>query len=262
MRVIDFHCHIYPQKIAQKAVKSVGEFYNIDMNADGTAEELIKSGEKCGITNYVVHSVAIDKDHVKTINDYITSECECHKEFVGFMTMHADFEDKIQEAERCRALGLKGVKIHPDTQKYDMDDERMYEFYDYLQAQKMPLLIHCGDYRYSYSHPSRLKKIMDDFPNLVAIGAHFGGWSLQDLALEYLKDTNCYFDTSSSFEYIGLKRAKELINIYGAERMLYATDFPMWKPEDELKRFFDIGLEDWQNELILYKNAQKILNLK
>ena len=84
---------------------------------------------------------------------------------------------------------------------------------------------------------------------------------MYDLALEYLKDTNCYLDTSSSLEYIGLKRAKELINIYGAERMLYGTDFPMWSPEEELKKFMNIGLTQSQNELVLYKNAQQILNL-
>ena len=90
MSIIDFHCHIYPEKIAEKAVKSVGEFYNIEMDAKGTSEHLIKLGSKCGITNYVVHSVAVDKDHVQTINNYIASECEEHKEFIGFMTMHAD----------------------------------------------------------------------------------------------------------------------------------------------------------------------------
>ncbi|MBE7046123.1 MAG: amidohydrolase [Ruminococcaceae bacterium] len=261
MSIIDFHCHIYPEKIAEKAVKSVGEFYNIEMDAKGTSEHLIKLGSKCGITNYVVHSVAVDKDHVQTINNYIASECEEHKEFIGFMTMHADYENKLEEAERAKKLGLKGVKIHPDTQKYNMDDKRMYELYDYLQSEELPLLIHTGDYRYSYSHPSRLRKLLDDFPRLIAIGAHFGGWSLYDLALEYLKDTNCYLDTSSSLDYIGLKRAKELINIYGAERILYGTDFPMWSPDDELKKFFNIGLDDSQNELILCKNAQRILKL-
>lgn len=261
MKIIDFHCHIYPEKIAEKAVKSVGEFYNIEMDAKGTSKHLVEIGSECGITNYVVHSVAVDKDHVQTINNYIASECEEHKEFIGFMTMHADFENKLEEAERAKKLGLKGVKIHPDTQKYNMDDKRMYELYDYLQSEEIPLLIHTGDYRYTYSHPSRLLKLLGDFPRLIAIGAHFGGWSLYDLALEYLKDTNCYLDTSSSLDYIGLKRAKELINIYGAERILYGTDFPMWTPKDELKKFFDIGLDDSQNELILYKNAQHILKL-
>lgn len=262
MDIIDFHAHIYPEKIAAKAVKSVGEFYNIEMDGAGTSETLIKEGEKCNIKKYVVHSVAVTPSHVATINDYIASECEAHGEFYGFGTMHAGLENKIEEAERLVSLGLRGVKIHPDTQKFNMDDESMFELYDFLQQNKLPLLIHCGDYRYSYSHPGRLKNLLKQFPDLIVVGAHFGGWSVQDLALEYLKDEKCFMDTSSSFFMMGMKRAKELIRIYGAERMLFGTDFPMWTAKDELDKFFSMELTDEENELILNKNAKKILNIK
>jgi predicted TIM-barrel fold metal-dependent hydrolase len=175
--------------------------------------------------------------------------------------MHADFKDKIGETQRMTDLGLRGVKIHPDTQYFNMDDERMFELYDYLRNENLPLLIHCGDYRYDYSHPRRLKNLLNLFPGLTVIGAHFGGWSVQDLAYEYLADEDCYLDTSSSFFMTGMKRAKELIRLYGAERMVFGTDYPMWDVGFELDNFMKIGLKDSENELILYKNAMTILNL-
>ncbi len=262
MKIIDFHTHIYPDKISQKAVKSVGDFYSLDMSGgDGTAQYLLKSGKKAGITNFVVHSVAVDGAHVKTINDYIASECKLHSEFYGFGTMHAEYNDKLNELERMRSLGLMGVKIHPDTQMFNMDDERMDEVYDYMSEHNMPLIIHCGDYRYTFSHPQRLVNVLGKFPKLTVIGAHFGGWSVWDLALEYLKDKNCYLDTSSSFAMIGLKRAKELIRLYGAERIVFGTDYPMWNVGDELQNFMNIGLNSNENELILYNNACTILGI-
>lgn len=259
MEIIDFHAHIYPEKIAQKAAESIGEFYNIDMSASGTAENLIKSGSKVGITNYLVHSVAVDGAHVETINNYISSECEKHPEFYGFGTMHADYENKIDEAERIKSLGLYGVKIHPDTQKYNMDDESMFDLYDFLSENHMPLLIHCGDYRYDYSHPRRLKNILRKFPKLTVVGAHFGGWSVHDLALEYLLDENCYLDCSSSFQMTGLKRGRELIKLYGAERMVFGSDFPMWDPAHELEVLMSMGFSDEEYKLMLCENAKKIL---
>lgn len=258
--IIDFHAHIYPEKIAEKAVESVGDFYGIEMDCGGTAEDLIKAGKKCGVKEYVVHSVAVTASRVEAINDYIASECKAHSEFNGFGTMHADFENKIEEVKRIQAMGLKGVKIHPDTQMFNMDDERMFELYDYLQQEKLPLIVHCGDYRYDYSHPSRLKNILKQFPDLIAIGAHFGGWSVFDLALEYLKDEKCYLDTSSSFWMLGIKRARELIRLYGAERMLFGTDYPMWTASGELENFMKLKLTDEENHLILHKNAEKLLN--
>ena len=262
MDIIDFHVHIYPDKIAERAIKSVGEFYNLEMRGSGTAEKILTDCKKTGVTSCVVHSVAVTASRVESINDYIASECEKHKEFYGFGTMHADFDNKIDETKRFLDMGLKGVKIHPDTQLFNIDDERMFELYDFLQQTKTPILIHTGDYRYDFSHPRRLKNILKEFPDLIAIGAHFGGWSIFDLALEYLKDTKCYLDTSSSLPMTGLKRAKELIRIYGAERIVYGTDFPMWDPEQCLNEFMSLNLSNDENKLILSENAKKILNIK
>jgi len=262
MDIIDFHVHIYPEKIAERAVKSVGDFYNLEMSETGTSQKIISDNKKIGVTASVVHSVAVTASRVTAINDYILSECEAHKEFYGFGTMHAGFDNKIEETQRFLNMGLRGVKIHPDTQLFNMDDERMFELYDYLQQTKTPILIHTGDYRYDYSHPCRLKNILKQFPDLIAIGAHFGGWSVFDLALEYLKDEKCYLDTSSSFPMIGLKRAKELIRIYGADRIVYGTDFPMWDPEKSLNDFMELNLTEDENKLILCGNAKKILKIK
>ena len=261
MKIIDFHTHIYPDKISQKAIQSVSDFYTLAMDGDGTVSNLLDNGRKYGIDGFVVQSVAVDGAHVETINNYIAGECDKHKEFYGFGTIHVNYPDKIAELERIRSLGLRGVKIHPDTQMFDMDDPAMDEVYDYLSRQNMPILIHCGDYRYTFSHPERLASVLDRFPKLTVIGAHFGGWSVWDLALEYLKDRNCYLDTSSSFMMLGLKRAKELIRIYGAERIVFGTDFPMWNAENELDNIHKLGLRDDELELILYKNACKILNI-
>ena len=37
-KIIDFHAHIYPQKIVEKATESVGNFYGISMGHDGSVE--------------------------------------------------------------------------------------------------------------------------------------------------------------------------------------------------------------------------------
>lgn len=260
MKILDFHTHIYPEKIARRAVESVGDFYQISMEGEGTAKTLLERGTKAGIDEYVVCSVAIDGDHVAVINDYIATECKNHPEFHGLATIHKEHPQKIQELERAMDLGLVGVKIHPDTQKFNVDDKEMFEVYDYLREKRLPILIHCGDYRYDFSHPRRVKKLLENFPGLTVVAAHFGGWSVYDLAVEYLKDTDCYLDTSSAFSFLGLQRATELIRIYGAERILFGTDFPMWDPQQELNRFLQLPLTETERSLILYDNAQRILN--
>ncbi len=259
MKIYDFHAHIYPEKIADRAVESVGDFYTIGMVGDGTADGLIENGKAVGITSYVVHSVAVTPKTVSKINDYIAYESARHNEFIGFGTIHAETDNKTEELERIQKLGLCGIKIHPDTQKFNVDDEKMYEVYDFLRENKLPVIAHCGDYRYDFSHPKRVKKVLRDFPGLTFIAAHFGGWSIYDLAYEYLGEENCFVDTSSSFMMTGRRRARELIRMYGAERVLFGSDFPMSTPKDELETFNELWLTEEERELILYKNAERIL---
>ena len=71
-KIIDFHAHIYPQKIVEKATESVGNFYGISMGHDGSVETLLKSGEKASVDAYVVHSVATVPHQVESINNFIS----------------------------------------------------------------------------------------------------------------------------------------------------------------------------------------------
>jgi predicted TIM-barrel fold metal-dependent hydrolase len=259
--VIDFHAHIYPSKIADKAVVNIGEFYKIPMQKKGTVEDLLDSGRGGGIDRFVVFSAAAVPEQAARINNYIASVCGEHSEFIGFGTLHGAMENPGEEIERIISLGLKGIKLHPDMQRFNIDDERMMKIYALLEG-RLPVVFHTGDYRYSYSHPSRLARVLDRFPALVCVAAHFGGWSLQDLAAEYLKDRFCYLDVSSSLPFLGKKRSAELIRFYGSERFLFGSDYPMWDPAACLEEFRSLNLSGEEEENILHKNALRILNIR
>ncbi len=261
MKIIDFHAHIYPDKIAQRATDAIGAFYDIEMDRVGSLSNLLKCSDNAGISHCVVHSVATSAQQVERINDFITESADAHSDrLLGFGTMHQDYEDKIAEVDRCLKMGLKGIKLHPDTQMFNVDDERMLPMYDYLQD-KVPVLFHCGDYRYDYSHPRRIARICKMFPRLTVIGAHFGGYSVWEEAYEYLKDLNCMLDTSSSSALMEEGMFERMIKAYGADRLLFGTDFPMWDSKEELERFLSVNLTDAEREKILWANGAALLNI-
>ncbi|MBQ7712503.1 MAG: amidohydrolase family protein [Clostridia bacterium] len=257
-KIIDAHCHIYPAKIAAKAVTAIGNFYDIKMTGDGTAEALIAQGSAIGVERYVVHSTATTVHQVKSINDYIYGEMTAHPEFIGFMTLHNEMEDAaIEEAvELALSRGMKGVKLHPDFQRFNIDDaENLYR----VTAGRLPVLLHMGDKRYDYSAPARLARMAEKYPEQIFIGAHFGGYSVWD-KVECLKDLpNVYFDTSSSLWFLDPARASDLIHRFGHERYFFGTDFPMWRADEELARFLALDLTEEEREDILYNNAAKLL---
>jgi len=263
MEIIDAHAHIYPQKIAEKATKTIGEFYDIEMEMPaGTPERLIEDGKRAGVTRYLVHSCATKPEQVRAINEFIKREMEEHKEFIGFMTLHQDLteEQMIEEVDWCYENGFKGVKLHPDFQKFYIDEEKAEKIYRAV-GDKFPILFHTGDDRYEFSEPERLVKMAKKYPNVNFIGAHFGGYRKWDNAQIYKGLKNIYFDTCSSLPFITAEKAKEIIDMLGADRFFFGTDFPMWDAVGELNRFNQIALTNEEREMILATNVKKLLKI-
>ena len=120
MRIIDIHTHVYPDAIAMKAADSIRNYYQIGRNMDGTPGMLLDRGSQAGVSQYVVLPVAIKADRVDSINQFILQQMKEHPEFVGFGAIHAEVPNIGDVAENIGKMGLKGIKIHPDCQKFDI----------------------------------------------------------------------------------------------------------------------------------------------
>ena len=220
--VTDAHCHIYPEKIAARAIAGTDGFYHEHSVGKGTADALLRSASPGRVDRFIVQSVATTPHQVKSINEFIAGEVKKHPDkFVGLGTLHPDSADIKGDTEHLLALGLKGVKLHPDIQGFKIDDYRCLKIYELCEENRLPILSRklCGT------------------PNL-------------------------YVDCSSSLPYLKRETAREIIRRYGAERVLFGSDYPMRSPESELDAFLSLGLTDDENEMILNKNACKIFNLE
>jgi len=263
-KIIDAHCHIYPDKIAEKAAMATCDFYEgLGSTLDGTVSTLLKEADIAGIEHCIVQSVATTPKQVSSINKFIaTVVAESEGKFTGLGTLHPDSEDIKADVDEIISLGLKGVKLHPDIQQFKIDDYRMLKIYELCEG-KLPILIHTGDHRYDYSNPNRMMPILNIYKDLTVIGAHFGGWSIWEEATEKLcAYKNFYVDCSSSLYAMTPEKAKELIMAYGTNRVLFGTDYPMWEPESEIERFLQIDLTDEQREDIFYNNAAKMFDIQ
>jgi len=261
MPILDIHTHIYPDIIAQKASDTIGEFYRLPMHHDGTLQTLLKEETAAGITRMVVHSVAVTGEKVARINDFIAGAVLGHENLTGFATMHPDHKHIAAEIDRAIGLKLKGLKLHPDFQHFNIDDEKAFPIYEAIEG-RIPLLIHTGDRRYETSQPERMAKVLDRFPKMQTICAHLGGWSQWEDAHRILAGRpNVWVDTSSSLYAISPEAARKVISHYGVDRVLFGTDYPMWTPLEELNRLRALGFGPADMEKILFKNAESLLGL-
>lgn len=262
MKIIDSHAHIFPGKIAEKATNAISDFYTQPMADVGNTEKLLESGSKIGVDKYLVFSTATVAKQVKSINDFILEEAKKHDEFIPVGTMHIDYEDFEEEIERINGLGVKGIKLHPDFQKFNIDDERMYPIYELMEKKDMFIVTHSGDYRHGFSHPLRVANVANKFKKLRIVAAHCGGWSQWDIARDCLTLPNIYVDTSSTFGFAKNEVIEKTIEAFGREKIFFGTDFPMWEHESELKKLYEFNLKDDMLERILYKNFADFYGLK
>lgn len=261
MELIDIHTHVYPEAVAQKATDSIRDFYELEGGGmNGTVSMLRQRGKEAGITRYVILPVAVQASRTRHINDFILQQTALYDDFIGFGTVHAEMDGIADEAQYIMDKGLHGIKMHPDTQRFCIDDARLFPMYEAIQG-KIPVILHMGDVRYEYSQPRKLRRIMELFPNLEVIAAHFGGYGMYEEAYRQLKDKDCIFDISSSMMFMPEGVAEEYINRYGAERMAYGTDYPLWDPVQEVARFKKLKLTDEQFEQISHKTAERFLKL-
>lgn len=261
MKLIDIHTHIYPEAISQKATDSIREFYELDGGGmDGSANMLLSRGDAAGIEKFVILPVGMRPERVRHVNDFILGQVTAQPRFIGFGTVHAAMEQLTDEVAYIIEKGLRGIKMHPDFQKFNIDDPNLLPMYEMIQG-KIPVIFHMGDQRYDYSHPARLRKILEQFPRLQVIAAHFGGYSMYETAYDILHDKDCIFDISSSLMFMEDGIAEKYINAFGAERMAYGTDYPLWDPVTEVRRFQSLKLTSAQFDQIAHKTAEEFLHL-
>lgn len=262
-KIINAHCHIYPKDIAERAVAGISQFYDIKIELNGMTDGLIADGQKEGVVHYLVHSVATKPLQVRTINEFIASEVRKHPGiFTGYGTLHPDSEDLEGDLKHLLDLGLKGVKIHPDFQFFSLAEDRALRLGSMVRDAGLPVLTHCGDFRYKLSNPDQLAVFLKELPGLTVIGAHLGGWSMWNEVEEKIAGKyDLYVDTCSCLHYMNKNDAVRLIRKFGTDKVFFATDYPAWDHKTELDLFNELDLTDNEKKQILYGNAAAFLKV-
>lgn len=257
--IIDAHAHIYPDKIARRASDSISKFYDIGMCEEGTVSRLIALGDEYGIDKFLVHSVATTPEQTGIITNYISSVVNDYPDrMIGFTSLHPDSDDIADEVDRAIDLGLKGIKLHPDFQEFNIDSDAAFRIYEVIEG-RLPVLIHTGDYRTQFSKPERILNVIKRFPRLTVIAAHFGGWSEWDSAAAALAGTGVYVDTSSSQYALPPGKIRELLDRYGENYCIFGSDYPMWNVKHELDMLMPLFRSDEEKEKVLHDNIEKLV---
>lgn len=262
--LIDFHTHAFPDKIAPKAIDKLSYVSGgLEPYTDGTLSGLRRSMKNNNVDLSVVLCIATNAEQQKNVNDFALS-VNNEKDMLSFGSIYPWASDAFDELDRIKAMGLKGVKFHPDYQKFSVDDIRFKDLYKKISSLGLITVFHAGhDFGFPPPYgatPDKLSKALLWFDSPV-VAAHWGGIGCGEDVIKHLVGTDVYLDTSFGYGTMPRYFAQKIVENHGADKILFGTDTPWHNACMEMRLLNTLKLSESEFEKIKYKNAQILLDI-
>jgi hypothetical protein len=258
MKVIDVHAHI-------------GDGFNGTWVV--TDEQLIETMKAIGVDKAVIGPIpgyadpAGIKDTVKQ-NNIVIDAMKKYPDFfpcgLGYVKiLHG--EANIDELKRILDMGLTGISMHPICDGGGYTDAWLRKILEIGSKRKgFVASLHTMNSGGGTEDPWLLADLAEEFPEITFINAH-PAYTLDQWALSVWlskKHENIYLDTALFiFEY---KTLEEAVQKVGADRILFGSDLGYYgkQPSLDLIHVQNAELSDDEKELIFWKNAARLFNIK
>ena len=263
--LIDFHTHCFPDPIAPKAIERLSFVSGgLHPHTDGTVDGLRRSMAEHGVDLSVVMHIATNPGQQKKVNDFAAA-IQNGQDILSFGSVHPAAPDVLEELERIKALGLKGVKLHPDYQGFRVDEPRMKPIYRKISSLGLVTLFHAGlDYGFAPPYggmPAEMATALTWFDTPV-VAAHWGGINCGEEVLRHLAGTPVYFDVSFGYGMMPKYYAEKIVEKHGTDRLLFGTDTPWHTPGLEMRLLDTLPLAEAERDAIFSGNAKQLLGLE
>lgn len=211
-------------------------------------------------------------EKTRASNDAQIALAQRHPEMMPIATVHPyDGQNAIAELERMASRGIKVLKLHPHTQKFDVRDPRVVALVK--RAGELGVIVLMDNANILPGDSENLFNLAVQCPETKFIFAHMGGlnfrfWNILALARtaqNFFAD-NIYFDISATTVIAaGSPIQNEFvwtIRNVGVDHVLLGSDFPQLSLPQTLAAFDKLGLTEQEKAQIAYGNARRLFGLK
>lgn len=262
--VIDFHTHVFPDKIAARTIAYLEEKAGIKAAVDGTVQGLLGSMEEAGVGRSVLLPVVTAARQFESINRFAAEVNERYEgKLLSFAGIHPDTEDCCEKLRELKARGFVGIKLHPDYQEVSFHDIRYKRIVSCAAELGLLITVHAGiDIGFPdrvCCTPAMALEVLRETGAGRVILAHMGGWQRWDEVEELLAGREVYLDMAFTRGYLEREQFLRLVKKHGADKILFATDSPWEGQKEALGWLAGCGLTEEEEEAILWKNGSRLL---
>ncbi len=260
--IIDFHTHMFPDKIADATIKYLADICQIVPHTDGTYQGLKTETEASNVDLSVALPLVTHPRQFDSINRFA---CNYQTGNVrSFGSIHPDNEQYKEKLRQIKAMGLKGIKLHPDYQEVYFNDIRYKRIVSYASELDMIVVVHAGQDPKSpkdiHCTPQMSAELLHEVQPEKLVLAHMGGNLQWTEVEEYLIGEQVYFDTGVVLDKMPEEQFVRIIRSHGVDKILFATDSPWAGQKEYIELLNRMPLTVEEKEKIFSKNARKLLD--
>jgi predicted TIM-barrel fold metal-dependent hydrolase len=258
--IFDLHVHLYKGEESLRA-------YESQLKAAGI-EEAGLGGMWFGGPNQALQG---HPEQVRANNDGLIALAAKHPKLMPIATVHPyDGAAAITELERVAARGVKVLKLHPHTQKFDAADPRVQRLTE--RAGELGMIVLFDNASIVPDVCEKLFNLAINVPKTKFIFAHLGGlnfrfWNILKAARTaqgFFAD-NIYFDISATAVIVADSPIEDelvwTIRNVGVDHVLLGSDYPQYSLEQNAHALERLGLDESERAKIRFENAQKLFGL-
>lgn len=261
--IVDFHTHMFPDKIAKRTIAVLSEVCKTEPYTDGTYEGLKKETLEAGVDLSVALPIVTKPSQFESVNRFAALYQE--RPVISFGSIHPDCEDYKEKLKQIKKTGLKGIKLHPDYQGVYFHDIRYKRIISYASELDFIISVHAGvDSKCPedvHCTPKMSAEVIRETEPPRLVLAHMGGNRQWDEVEEHLVGKPVYFDTGVVLGKIPEEQFLRILRAHGSDKILFATDSPWSGQREFLKMIGKMPLTDAEREKILGGNACKLLGM-
>ncbi|WP_419992578.1 amidohydrolase family protein [Streptomyces boninensis] len=153
---------------------------------------------------------------------------------IGFMSVNPLHDGVLDEVERWRDRGLRGIKLGPNYQDFDPLCEQALALYAHAERVGLPILFHAGasPMRHAplrYTYPLVTDEVALRFPELRIVMAHMGHPWGKETVVTIRKHPHVYADVSSIYlrPWVCYESLLSAVEWGAAGKLLLGSDFPI-----------------------------------
>ncbi|MBE5925471.1 MAG: metal-dependent hydrolase [Lachnospiraceae bacterium] len=260
--IIDFHTHIFPDRVAEKAIPQMEKNADIKAHHNGTLSGLLESMNYANIDYSVVLPVVTAPRQFESVNKF-AYEVNNLDRIISFGGIHPDTENYKKEIDTIKNYGLKGIKLHPEYQSTYINDDKYLRIMDYATELGLIITVHAGfDGAYpqeKHCTPKRIAEALRYVSPDKLVLAHMGSLYMWDEVEEYIVGKNVFLDTAFSIGEIEDEQLLRMVRNHGADKVLFSTDSPWKNQKEAVSHISKIPFTEEELDKILYKNAIDLL---